>query len=415
MSAVATDEAGQGTRALIFALLALACGHMLSTLLRTIPAVSLDVMAADFRIEPQALASLTSVYPFAFAAAQIPVGAAMDRFGVRPVSLSLLMGTVVGAIASGFATGPSSFALGQVLLGIATSGMLMCPMTLAAKQLSAARFGLWSGAILSIGNIGMLLSSSPLAFVVDHYGWRAGFWISALGGVLVALAVFLLVPSQPAEHKDDSSPLLQMIEVLRLGFSRPLRGLIALALVSLATSLVLRGLWGGPWLMQVKGLSRVEAGNQLAAFTLAMIAGPLCVGMIDRRIGRRRELVASTHMVGGLLLALMALGAPHYLVSMLFGVPVMPPLYDLVLFVLIGIATSAQPLLFGMSRQLVDAQTAGKALAAINLAFFLGAALMQSVTGAVAALAGLPAVLLFMAAALLVGAMIFLTYTSSHT
>ncbi|MBR0837577.1 MFS transporter [Bradyrhizobium manausense] len=415
MSAVATDEAGQGTRALIFALLALACGHMLSTLLRTIPAVSLDVMAADFRIEPQALASLTSVYPFAFAAAQIPVGAAMDRFGVRPVSLSLLMGTVVGAIASGFATGPSSFALGQVLLGIATSGMLMCPMTLAAKQLSAARFGLWSGAILSIGNIGMLLSSSPLAFVVDHYGWRAGFWISALGGVLVALAVFLLVPSQPAEHKDDSSPLLQMIEVLRLGFSRPLRGLIALALVSLATSLVLRGLWGGPWLMQIKGLSRVEAGNQLAAFTLAMIAGPLCVGMIDRRIGRRRELVASTHMVGGLLLALMALGAPHYLVSMLFGVPVMPPLYDLVLFVLIGIATSAQPLLFGMSRQLVDAQTAGKALAAINLAFFLGAALMQSVTGAVAALAGLPAVLLFMAAALLVGAMIFLTYTSSHS
>jgi MFS family permease len=413
MTAVANDEAGDGTRALIFALLALACGHMLSTLLRTIPAISLDLMAADFHMEPQALASLTSVYPFAFAAAQIPVGAAMDRFGVRPVSLSLLAGTIVGAIASGFATGPESFAVGQVMLGIATSGMLMCPMTLAAKQLSAARFGLWSGAILSIGNIGMLLSSSPLAFVVDHYGWRAGFWISALGGVAVALAVFVLVPNQAADHKDDSSPLSQMIAVLRLGFSRPLRGLIALALVSLATSLVLRGLWGGPWLMEVKGLSRVEAGNQLGAFTLAMIAGPVCVGMIDRRLGRRRELVASTHLVGGLLLALMALGAPHYLISMLFGVPVMPPHYDLVLFVLIGLATSAQPLLFGMSRQLVDAQTAGKALAAINLAFFLGAALMQSITGAVAAFAGLPAVLLFMAAALLLGALVFLAYTRS--
>lgn len=116
-------------------------------------------------------------------------------------------------------------------------------------------------------------------------------------------------------------------------------------------------------------------------------------------------------MVGALLLALMALGAPHYAVSILFGVPVMPPQYDLVLFVLIGLATSAQPLLFGMSRQLVDAQTAGKALAAINLAFFLGAALMQSMTGAVAAFAGLPAVLLFMVAALLLGALIFLAYT----
>jgi predicted MFS family arabinose efflux permease len=409
----ATEEAGKGTRALILALIALACGHMLSTLLRTIPAVSLDLMAADFHIEPQALASLTSLYHFAFAAAQIPVGAAMDRFGVRPVSLSLLAGTVIGAVVSGLATGPEGFAVGQLLLGIATSGMLMCPMTLAAKQLSAARFGLWSGAILSIGNIGMLLSSSPLAFVVDHYGWRAGFWLSAAGGVAVAVAVLALVPNQPAEHKDESSPLAQMIEVVRLGLSRPLRGVIALALVSLATSLVLRGLWGGPWLMEVKGLSRVEAGNQLGAFTIAMIVGPVCMGMIDRRLGRRRDLVAGTHLVTAFLLALMALGAPHHAVAMLLGVPVMPPQYDLVLFVLIGLATSAQPLLFGMSRQLVDAQTVGKALAAVNLAFFLGTALMQSITGAVAALAGLPAVLLFMAATLLAGTLVFLAYTSS--
>lgn len=408
----AANDAGIATRALIFALVALACGHMLSTLLRTIPAVSLDLMAADFRMEPQALASLTSIYPFAFAAAQIPVGAAMDRFGVRPVSLALLAGTVFGAMASGFATGPESFAVGQLLLGVATSGMLMCPMTLAAKQLSAARFGLWSGAILSIGNIGMLLSASPLAFVVDVYGWRAGFWLSAIGGVAVALAVFALVPNQPAEHKDQSSPLAQMIEVLRLGLSRPLRGLIALALVSLATSLVLRGLWGGPWLMDVKGLSRVEAGNQLGAFTLAMIVGPLCIGVIDRRLGHRRGLVAGSHLAAAVLLALMALGAPHEAVSVLFGLPVMPPQYDLVLFVLIGLATSAQPLLFGMSRQLVDAQATGKALAAVNLAFFLGAALMQSATGAVAALAGLPAVLLFMAAMLTLGVLIFLAYTS---
>ncbi|WFU22957.1 MFS transporter [Bradyrhizobium sp. CB1717] len=411
----ASDNAGDASRALIFALVALACGHMLSTLLRTIPAVSLDLMAADFRIEPQALASLTSVYHFAFAASQIPVGAAMDRFGVRPVSLGLLAGTVFGAVASGFATGPASFAVGQFMLGVATSGMLMCPMTLAAKQLSAARFGLWSGAILSIGNIGMLLSSSPLAFVIDNFGWRAGFWISALGGILVALAVFVLVPSQPAEHKDDSSPLSQMIEVVRLGLSRPLRGVIALALVSLASTLVLRGLWGGPWLMEIKGLTRVEAGNQLGAFTLAMIVGPLLVGMIDRRLGHRRELVAGTHAVAALLLALMALGAPHFPVAWLFGATVMPPYYDLVLFVLIGLFTSAQPLLFGMSRQLVDAQVAGKALAAVNLAFFLGTALMQSVTGAVAAFAGLPAVLLFMAAALAFGVLIFLTYTTSNS
>lgn len=409
---VAVDGAGTSTRKLIYALLALASGHMLSTLLRTIPAVSLDVMAADFAMPPQALASLTSIYHFAFAVSQIPVGAAMDRFGVRPVSLTLLIGTIVGATASGFATGPESFLFGQFLLGVATSGMLMCPMTLAAKQLSPARFGLWSGAILSIGNIGMLLSSSPLAWIVDHLGWRTGFWISAAFGVAVISAVFALVPKQPAEHKDNSSPLSQMAGVLRLGLSYPLRGLIALSLVSLAASLVLRGLWGGPWLMEVKGLSRIEAGNELGVFTLALIVGPLCIGILDRKFGHRRAVVAATHFLSALLLALMAAGAPHFPVSDLFGVAVMSPRYDLVLFVLIGFAISAQPLLYGMTRQLVDAQNTGKALSAINLAFFLGAALMQSATGVVAAFYGLPAVLLFMAAALLAGTSLFLIYTS---
>jgi MFS family permease len=405
------DNAGINIRALIFALLALACGHMLSTLLRTIPAISLDVMAVDFRTSPQALASLTSIYHFAFAAAQIPVGAAMDRFGVRPVSLSLLAGTIVGALASGLATGPESFLFGQFLLGVATSGMLMCPMTLAAKQMSATRFGLWSGIILSIGNIGMLLSASPLAFVVELWGWRAGFWISAGFGAAVAIAVFLLVPRQPAAHADRSSPLSQMAEVLRIGLSRPLRGLIALSLVSLAAALVLRGLWGGPWLMEIKALGRIEAGNMLGLFTLALIAGPVLMGALDRSIGHRREVLAATHSFAALLLVLMAAGAPHYPLSELLGVKAVPVQVDGALLVLIGIAISTQPLLYGMTRQLVDAQNAGKALSAINLAFFLGAALMQSSTGVVATLFGLPAVLLFMAATLIVGTTIFIAYT----
>jgi MFS family permease len=405
------DGADINIRALIFALLALACGHMLSTLLRTIPAISLDVMAADFHTPPQTLASLTSIYHFAFAASQIPVGAAMDRFGVRPVSLGLLAGTIVGALASGLATGPESFVFGQFLLGVATSGMLMCPMTLAAKQMSAARFGLWSGIILSIGNVGMLLSASPLAFVVELWGWRAGFWISAGFGAVVAMAVFLLVPKQPAAQADPSSPLSQMAEVLRIGVSRPLRGLIALSLVSLAASLVLRGLWGGPWLMEIKAFGRIEAGNMLGLFTLALIAGPVLMGILDRSIGHRREVLAATHSFAALLLALMAAGAPHYPLSELLGVKAVPARIDGALFVLIGIAISTQPLLYGMTRQLVDAQNAGKALSAINLAFFLGAALMQSSTGVVATIFGLPAVLLFMAATLIVGTTVFIAYT----
>ncbi|MEH2557102.1 MFS family permease [Bradyrhizobium algeriense] len=114
----------------------------------------------------------------------------------------------------------------------------------------------------------------------------------------------------------------------------------------------------------------------LGLFTLALIAGPVLTGILDRCIGHRREVLAATHCLAALLLALMAAGAPHYPMSELLGVKAVPVQIDGALFVLIGIAISTQPLLYGMTRHLVDAQNAGKALSAINLAFFLGAALM---------------------------------------
>jgi hypothetical protein len=121
--------------------------------------------------------------------------------------------------------------------------------------------------------------------------------------------------------------------------------------------------------------------------------------------------LAATHALAAVLLALTAAGAPNYPLSNLLGVSAVPASIDGALFVSMGIAISTQPLLFGMTRQMAGAQNAGKALSAINLAFFLGTALMQSATGVVATIFGLPAVLLFMAAALIVGVIVFLIYT----
>jgi len=398
-------------RWLLIALITLAFGHMLSTMLRTIPAIAIDVMAVDFATPAQVLASEIAVYHFAFAASQIPVGAALDRFGVRPVALSLLLGTFAGTILSACATGPISFLFSQLMIGVATSGMLMTPMTLAAKRLTARRFGLWSGVILSVGNMGMLLSSSPLAWVVEHHGWRMSFWLAAVFSLIVALAVVVLVPRDDAAPPAPRSPLAEMAGVLRIGLSRPLRGIIAVALVSLASSLVLRGLWGGPWLMEIKGLNRIDAGQVLGLFTLSLIVGPALIGLVDRRVGRRRDLIAASHIIAAILIALLAAGAPALPVSQAFGVAAMPARYDEALLVLIGIVLCTQPLIYGMARQMVDVTDAGKALAAVNLAFFLGTALLQSATGFIAAAFGLPAVLIFMAAALVVGTLVFIACT----
>ena len=396
--------------ALMAALLILTCGHVLSNMLRTTPALAIDVMAPDLGVTPQTLAALTSAYHFFFALLQIPIGVALERYSIRSVSLTLFAGTIAGAAIAAFSTGPLSFFVSQATIGMATSGMLMCPITLAAKRLTPAQFGLWSGVILSFGNSGLLLSASPLAYIVEHWGWRAGYWTAAGAAVVVAGLIAVIVPVARPDGQQRALGA-EMASVLRLGLSRALRGIIILAFVSLAMQLVLRGLWAGPWLMSIKGLSRIEAGNVLLLFTLALVVAPAMSGVIDRKFGHRRVLLLGVHLVAAVLLLTMALGAPGYPLARLLGISLVPVAVDTVLLVTFGFLVSMQPLIYAMIRQAVAPENIGKALSAANLAFFLGTAVMQSITSPIAAYFGLPAVLIVMAVCLTVGALTFFALT----
>jgi predicted MFS family arabinose efflux permease len=391
-------------------MLILTCGHVLSNMLRTTPAVAIDLMSADLGVTPQTLAALTSAYHFFFALLQIPVGVALDRYSIRNVALTLFAGTVCGAAIAALSAGPLSFFVSQATIGMATSGMLMCPMTLAAKRLTPAQFGLWSGIILSFGNAGLLLSASPLAYVVDHWGWRAGFWIAAAAAIVVALLIAVIVPAMRPEGQQRAL-FGEMVSVLQLGVSRAVRGIVILAFVSLAVQLVLRGLWAGPWLMNIKGLSRIEAGNVLVLFTLALVIAPTLSGVLDRKLGHRRALLFTVNLCAAVLLLVMALGAPGYPLARLFGLPMMPVAFDAGLLVVIGLLVAMQPLVYAMIRQVVAPENIGKALSAANLSFFLGTAVMQSATSPIAAAWGLPAVLISMAVFLTICTLIFFVLT----
>ena len=204
------DDAGVNIRALIFALLALACGHMLSTLLRTIPAISLDVMAADFATPPQTLASLTSIYHFAFAASQIPVGAAMDRFGVRPVSLSLLARNHRRRAGVRPRHRAGEFSVRTIPARCRHLGHADVPDD-AGRQADVG------GAVRPVVRHYPVDRQYRHAAVVEPAG-LCRRTLGMAGRVLDlrrlrrggGIAVYALVPNQPAAHADRSSPLSQM-------------------------------------------------------------------------------------------------------------------------------------------------------------------------------------------------------------
>ena len=395
-------------------LLVLALGHMLSNLLRTLPAIGADVISTDLAVSPESLASLTGAYHLAFAAGQIPIGVALDRYRVRRVSLSLFSVVVAGSILASVVGGAAGFLLAQIVLGLGCCGMLLCPMTLAAKLLTPRQFGLWSGLIQGVGNGGMLLSASPMAWLIEQHDWRAGYLVAAVLGALVAILVWRLVPDNATGPIAGRATLqAEAGQVVRIGMSRELRGVVVLAFVSFAAAIAIRGLWGGPWLMEIKHLGRIDAGNALLPLTLALVIGPILYGLLDRRIGHRRALLALGHFLAGVALLLVMAGGPGGLLSRAAGVAILPAAFDAWTFCAFGAAIAVQPLLFAMGRAAVDPDQAGKALAAINLSFFGGAAVIQALTSPIATLWGLPAVMGFLGLILIVASAAFLLLTAA--
>jgi predicted MFS family arabinose efflux permease len=338
---------------------------------------------------------MTGVYHLAFAAGQIPVGVSLDRYGIKSVFMVLIATVFTGALLTSFAQNPSTFLLGQAVLGLGCSGMLLCPLTYAAKFLSSANFALWSALVLAVGNSGMLLSASPMAYLVEMAGWQPAFLVSSALALSLAILAWLALPSDRGTPSVNRNVGSEFRHVVRIGLSPALRGVICLAFVSFAVVIGIRGMWAGPWLMEVKDINRVAAGNVMLVLTLMLITMPMVIGLVDRRLQRKGALLIGGHLMAGAALVALRLGTD------------LPVGYDIVLLVIFGIAVSVQPLLFALGRQAVDGADAGKALAAVNLAFFAGAAVIQALSAPVEWFAGVGGVIAFLGALSVLGALVF--------
>ena len=114
---------------------------------------------------------------------------------------------------------------------------------------------------------------------------------------MVAAGIFLTVsdPDKPeGEHKGSVFDLLKMPVMWAI---------FPLMLVAYAPSGALRGLWAGPYLSDLYGLSTQQVGLATLVMGAAMIAGTFAYGPLDRVLGTRKWLI-----LGGNLLGCVALG-----------------------------------------------------------------------------------------------------------
>ena len=327
----------------------------------------------DLGIGPQALGGLTGAFFFGFAAMQIPCGFLFDRFGPRwTVTGMLILATFGGLIFTLASTWPMLLT-GRVLMGAGFGVMLIGSMVVIARWFPPDRFSTLTALVLSIGLLGNLAATTPLAWASQTIGWRAVFGVAVGFTALATIAVWLVVRDAPPGHPflaRTPEPPRQMLQGLMEVLRNPrLRPILALNFCNYACTFTVQGLWGGPYLREVHGLSPVAAGNVLLAAVIAYQVGMIVFGPLDRVLDTRKWIAIGGSLVITAILASMALASQ-------------PPLWVPVgAFLGIGFFSASSTMVMTHGRGIFPDRLIGRGMATMNTAVMLGVACMQTLSG----------------------------------
>ena len=355
-------------------LLALLSGFSLSQAYRTVTAILAPGLQADFGMPATSLGTFAGLFGLSFGVAQLFMGIALDRYGLRRTVLAAAPLSVVGAVLSALAPTQGWLMAGQTLIGIGCSPAFVACTLFIARHFSADRFAFFSGLSMGVGGLGLLFTGTPLAWVVQHWGWRMGFGVLAVLGVFSWLVIYLVVhepaPADPSHQPAGSwgEALVGMAQLFTLPHTW---GIVIMGLSCYAAFLSLRGLWLGPLLIHRLGFSLVDSGHVALALSLIGLFTPAAFGRMDPGPRRRRTWVANASLLMAGLFGALAF-AQHA------GITV-------ALMILTGVLSGYGVLQYADVRSSYPPALTGRALSLYTMAMFLGVAFMQSLTGAVAA------------------------------
>lgn len=396
------DPRAVPTRAIWVMLFALITAFALSQACRTVAAIMATPLQADFGLSAQALGLFAGAFHFAFGAMQLFMGIGIDLHGVRRTVLTAFPVAIAGAAVSALSTSFGMLVAGQVLIGIGCAPAFLVCTVFIARHMPAHRFAAISGLAMSLGGIGLLLTGTPLAWLIEASSWRMGFWVLGAWGVLAWGLIWALVhePPHPMDALKKKESVSQALAGFGALFTLPHTwGILLLASVGYASFVSLRGLWLGPMLIERHGFSLVQSGNVALVMSLVSLAGPPLFGRFDPGPAtRRRWITGFTLLVAGLFATFAFIHSP---------------LIDVAAPIVIGLLSGYMILQYSDVRAAYPAAMTGRALSVFTMAMFLGVATMQWFTGVVASVASaqgvepFTAVLASIAALLALGALAF--------
>ncbi|WP_456777082.1 MFS transporter [Bradyrhizobium sp. USDA 4369] len=326
-------------------------GYYIAYLFRTINAVMAAPLAAELGLGADDLGLLTSVYFLTFAAAQIPIGILLDRYGPRRIQSALLLVAALGSAL--FAISEQFWLLlaGRALIGLGVASALTAGLKALVLWFPGERVPLLNGLMVMLGALGAVTATLPADMLLASIGWRELFGLFAALSVAAAVLVYMVVP----EKERMTSGAIP--DGLRKVYADPRFWRVApLSAACIGTAWALQGLWAAQWLADVDGFAREGVVQHLFAMAVALGLGAILLGTIASRLRKRG--VGPEMLLG--LVAIVFIAAQ---LALILRVPV-PSFFPWTVVAAVGAATV---LSFAILADYFPRELAGRANGALNL------------------------------------------------
>ncbi len=168
----------------------------------TVLTVALPTLAADLHADTSALQWFSSAYTLALAAVMLPAGALGDRFGRKKLLLGALIVFGLASLACAFATAPGQLIAGRVILGVAAG--VMMPLSMAVLPVLFPEPAERQRALtvwVTATAVGLPLGPIVGGWLLQHFWWGSAFLINVPMVAVGAAAVALLVPESSAAER----------------------------------------------------------------------------------------------------------------------------------------------------------------------------------------------------------------------
>lgn len=389
----ATAVTGKSFRAqyamVLFAVVCLA--YLFVTFHRVTPNILAVDLSRDLGMDAVTIGWMSSVFFFTYGLMQLPAGMFADSLGPRKTVPIFFAMAGAACIAFGMASSVWPLLIDRALMGIGVSVVSACGVKLLTQWFAPDKFASMNGMLMGMGGAGLILGSGPLAQSCAELGWRLAMVSTGVITVAIAALFFILVYDKPedrgfepivrtkASKKKISAGQIMKANIIRICSSWQFWLIAVWFCCHFSMHMAFGGVWGGPFLMDVHGMTQIEAGNVINMMGVGMLLGGPFNGWLSDKVfhGRRPVMIINSFMML-IVFGVLALFGEHFPVwaSCLW-------FFSLAVFGMGALCTG-----FASMKDLFGVGATGTASGLLNGFPSIAVALMQPLTGAVLEWAG---------------------------